>query len=1666
MKTSLLSALWIALASLSLHAQMYVDGDTLYGHEWINHNQTYLKLTVSQDGIYRISGQTLSAAGVPVSSLSANAFTLIHLGQPVPLRTSTSGVLSATDYLEFYGQQNRSELDSFLFADPARDLLNPYYSLFTDTSAYYLTWDANATHPRYQLAPNDLSNPPAPAPYFWHTQVEEYHNAFAKKRADGYIYDSQFLIEGFTRGFSANRQFVVPSPHVYTNGPTSTLTARMAVRDDGFHHQTLSIDNTVVVDTSFGGYRLMHYPLPVTTSSIGNDVRLRVVNDFDNKDRAAVSYVSLRYPRLFNFDGADYFAFNIAASSSPTYLEIDNFDVSGGAAPLLYDRTHQQYFVTVVEATSGRIRIQLPHSTRERQLILFNPNTAPIAITELQPTAFIDFDQLDAEYIIISNERLYSEAGTGINWVQRYADYRSSAAGGGHRSVVVNVDDLFEQFAYGIKRTPQAIKNFGHYVVKYWNNPQYVLLMGKAIEYDDLRTSNGLAANAHLALVPTHSFVGGDNLLLAETGKNIPVLPLGRIAAISPTEVKLYLEKVQAYEAARNAPQTLADKAWMKRIVHLGGGDPTIQTAIKNSLAAMGGILTESEYGAELITFLKTSADPIQISQTQRLTDLINDGVSVITFFGHSYAGGFDVSLDDPSFYENSGRYPVILSYGCYSGRIHAQDRGISENFVFQEDKGAIAFMSSNGVATVSGLNSFGRAFYEDMGLDNYGKGIGDHLRNANIRTQFSTGNAVRQMTLHGDPALRINTHTGPDFLVDTRSVQVSPSVVDIQLDSFTLNFEAYNLGSHRTQTMRISISQELPDGSLVPLVTDSVPTFPARQAFAYRLPTLGEVAVGLNRLRVTLDTNDDVAELPLPAAESNNQLLDPNGQAGIPVFFTSSSVQPILPTPYGIVGTPNVTLQATTSSALLPTQQYLFELDTTPQFDSPQLIRHQVAQGGGVISWTPSVSWQDSTVYYWRVAGDTLSDGSITWKASSFLWLDGVADGWNQSHYYQYADNGFVNMRLDSTTRNIAFIDDFKDLIAKNNVTFSNLDMVDVSLGNEFIANYIPSVMAGADLMFVVLDSFNLTPWTNPPGGLYGSINTHASRSWRAFPFPAATMSQRQAILHFLDTVVTSGSYVLMMTIQTAYNDSYYPDLWAADSLTLGRNLFSYLESQGAQRIRNTATGGAVPYLLLYQKNNGLLAERLADTVTQVITHVEPIAGSWDQGYTQSVVIGPARQWQQLKWRIDAQPNDQYHLNVLAPQPDNSDTILLAGLQSLDTSLAHIDAARYPYLRLQLDASDVTDRTAPTLGHWRVLYQGIPELAIVPEQHYSFYADTILQGDMVRLSVAIQNLSTYASDSILVRHVTRDAVNTQLIDSLVIRPLAGGDTAHISLAIPTEALNGAASTTLVINADERTPERYRTNNTLVQNFYIEGDQRHPLLEVTFDGSRILNGDIVSAAPQILVQLKDENPYLALDDTALFKLWIVHPDGVQRRYYVSDPAVQFYPASAESLSAAQNRARIELMPTFEADGLYELIIQAEDRSGNASGSVDYKVQFEVINEATISNVLNYPNPFTTSTQFVFTLTGNTVPDDLRIQIYTVSGRLVREIRQEELGPLKVGLNRTDFRWDGTDEYGDRLANGVYLYRVIARQDGEDLGEHYTPTSRYFKNGFGKMVLLR
>jgi hypothetical protein len=222
----------------------------------------------------------------------------------------------------------------------------------------------------------------------------------------------------------------------------------------------------------------------------------------------------------------------------------------------------------------------------------------------------------------------------------------------------------------------------------------------------------------------------------------------------------------------------------------------------------------------------------------------------------------------------------------------------------------------------------------------------------------------------------------------------------------------------------------------------------------------------------------------------------------------------------------------------------------------------------------------------------------------------------------------------------------------------------------------------------------------------------------------------------------------------------------------------------------------------------------------------------------------------------------------------------------------------------------------------------------------------------------------------------------------------------------------------------------------------------------------------VSARPLIRILLKDENKHNLINDTSLIQLSM---NSETDPTFVTIPfdgtICKFIPAE----SNGKNEAYIEYRPTL-ADNTYTIQVAAKDKAGNTVGATNkkYEIGFVVFNKPTITNVLNYPNPFSTATQFVFTMTGSEIPSQFKIQIISVTGKVVKEITKSELGNLHIGRNITDYRWDGRDQYGQLLGNGVYLYRVITNNSqGEDIElNKNNAVDKFFKNGYGKLYIMR
>ncbi len=1425
----------------------------------------------------------------------------------------------------------------------------------------------------------------------------------------------------------------------------------------------------MLFDTVFDGYKTLRLTTTIAPSDIQNlssqfDYTNVLVPGATNPGNLAVAFTYLKYAHTFDLEAAGEFDLwipNVAQARSQ--LDITNF--SANSTVHFYDLTNRKRCDVAFNA--GVYNLNIANSGNEKACFITSDNQIQ-QIPTLYPANYngtmrnlMTLGQ-NSDYIIITNKKLMNESFA-------YANYRNSK---GFNVALVDIDEIYEQFSYGIPKNPLAIRRFSEMAMDVWTTkPQHLFIVGKGISHDLMRQD---ISNYNECLVPSMGYPPSDGLLTSRINGALyePVIPVGRLAANNGTEVLDYLTKVSEYEGVHDETYRLN----MKNVLHFGGGTSYSQQQLfKAYLDLYKNRLQDTLYGANVFTFLKTSAAPIQITASDSIRGLINNGVSIITFFGHASVSGFDQNIDEPNTYSNDqGKYPFLVANACFVGNIHLPNglgQSTSENYVLVPQRGAIAFLAQAGGGIDNMLFQYTSEFFKNMGAVNYGKSIGSNMQKAIQTIQVPNIDILKEvcleMTLHGDPALVINSYPQPDYMLSQPNVFYTPQSITANIDSFEVNVIVTNLGRAINDSIVIELKRTLPDGATVLTYNKIIQGVHYNDTVVFRLPVDHLKGIGFNQFMITADALFKVTEI----SEMNNVI-------STSLFIPSSEITPIYPYEYAVYPKNTVTLKASTGDPFAVAKNYKFELDTTDLFNSPFKLSQIVNHIGGVVTWTPPVTLQDSMVFYWRVSRDSVDTTGYLWRESSFQYINGKS-GWGQAHFFQFKKDEFTFLDYNRAQRKFNFVTNTKLLTAK---TYSNSDIshlfateykLDSDLQDYGGCSFIPAIHVA------VIDSLTLQPWGtfwtdpqnvqyNPTHSFNNANDNHNCQDNIDKFFIFRTNDATQMI--GLDTLlnrVPKGNYIVAWTWLQGNFQS-----WANNS---AMNTFQTLGADSIATLGDTRSwiffakkGYPNTKIELMNQGQGANEELLIST---------PLVNNWTFGEIGSAIIGPSVRWDSLHWRQSALENPTYdsiRLQVTGVKLTGEENILYNAIQPAqgDMAINAINAPTYPFLKLNAYTIDDTNYTAAQLKRWQVIYEGVPEAAVNPILGYSASGSTINEGDNFNFSVAIQNVSDYKMDSLLVKYWLED--KNRVLHPIAIKrndSLRVGQSILASVSIPTLGFSG--NNTLWMEANPSVPpgnnydqlEQYHFNNYASLRFTAKGDKINPLLDVTFDGIHILDGDIVSAKPAIMIQLNDENKYLVLNDTSSFQIYLKAPNSqLSQRVYFRKGGIDqliFTPASLPS-----NKANILYNAIFPVDGKYELLVQAQDASKNKSGNLDYRITFEVINKSSITEVMNYPNPFTTSTRFVYTLTGSEIPTYFKIQIMTITGKVIREITQDELGLIHIGRNISEYAWDGTDEFGDRLANGVYLYKVTTRLNSDIIEHRTTEADQYFTKGFGKMYLMR
>lgn len=1623
--------------------------------DWFDAGQEWYQLVVNQDGVYEVDVQELTQAGFPSDQVDADRLRLYHRGEQIPVeieKNAAGTTLQPGDKIRFVGRRNTSENELWAYGYDEDNQSSSWFSNYTDNSYYWFTWSETGTGKRFEEYDEPLVE----------ATLEGYRDTVHVERENtgyflGYGPEAELPVITEAEGFywqeinlrnqnRVNRQVDVDSPGLLLSDSLITFRAQFAARSVG--------DRTVRLDVLHDrGGQISYHPLGQNSwsgqqmESVSGtlapgrlieldelDIRLSIFNDNSNRSSTNtifLDWLEVTYYREFSFDGSgNQYFFSTAVDGNSSIKFSDEF--SSGETVRVYNESTGLTFHGREDGTRRGFFNPVPSPEPQNYAAVRGEDYRSVpAIQRYTEPEDLFSETNSGEYLIITRSVFMEEA-------ERYAEYRSRR--NDFESKVVDAADIYNQFGYGAPK-PIAIRRFLFYAMDNWQHPpEYVFILADAsqqfrnspIREYEIPSFGHPASDSWFSM----NYLGGDDWRIR--------IPVGRLTARDPAEITDYLDKVQQYEADR---ATL--ERWEKRVALLSGGavrdeDDGEQQRLYNINRELAQAAANSQIAADTVLFRKEGEQPLDGTSRRELTNVIDDGTVLLQFFGHSSPDSWDLLTDNPENFNNHGRSTVVLSLGCYSGLFtESQDRIISEEFVYAENA-AVAYIGGTGRGYISSLSRYSEFFYDAVFQEQVHY-LGDiNRRTVDRMLARSTIPDDRDLALMqntmllGDPAIELTFPDKPDYTFDADAVQVEPDPTNLADSTMEVNVSIRNLGVRTDQRVDVQLRHTTPEQQQSDYYQPLDPV--ARTgSVTFDLP-LTEDDAGRHDFEFRIDP-----ELLLDEFSRANNELEANHQ----VFSTGLDILHPLDEAILTERTPEFYVSSPTAA---DGQTYEFQLDTTATFFAPLQPTDVVQSDSLTVPWQPDMELEHGKTYWWRGRVDR-PDAEDNWRQASF-YVDTTLTGnwWHQNKDHFSENETSPSMRYDDRVQEFSFEPVNMEISASTNSWTHSRQTENHDFPASIFVNGVEFARLNISFHVMVID------------GNTGEITLDQHYDLHAGQFTNPGAESRQAFINAINNI-NEGDYVVMRVRNFR--------LIQPTSRLMDQELMDVIRSVGGFKAGGGVDGESPTQLqttdgyILFGRKGAEDPDEVSEYIQRtgkmeadtVFTFNEPV------GEMSSPRIGPARQWDELVMEADhANPNSSVFVDIYGQRGmrDEPEYIHTAGgfEDSVTVDLQDISAREYPYLKMTARFADESRQSTPQMDNWKIRYEPVPELALDPNEIY-VKSDSIEEGYSYDFGMKLRNIGFTPADKAVVaftgifdgevRELSRDTVKT--IDP--------GETRFVDTSV--ETLGRIGTHRLQVEITEDYPDLYRYNNLYSHEFEVISDTTAPRLEVFVDNqflppvsrpiTEIDHPDLpfVSAEPVIDIYWEDPNPYIRMEDSTLFEIELFGGDDESnpRVYDASSPEVTFEPAEPEK--GTKNEAYVQFRPNLSeaADSVYTMRVTARDQSFNtAEGDDGFLMSFRVSNQSDIQSFYPYPNPMSNFTTFAFNLQGHTPEqvDDLRLRIFTPSGQPVRtfdllnEDYKLESGRLEIGWNK--LRWDGRDEDGHRLANGVYLYHVHFRADGE------------------------
>ena len=1658
---------------------------------WYDPSKSYYKIYLKKKGVYRITYEQLVAAGVLLNNVLISKLELLNEGEQVPIYVSDNnndGIFNTGDFIEFVGSPPKS---------------TPYAesNIYNIDNVYFFSTEADSAGLRY--IGKDCSN--KQWDYTFQTNYTKLHfekdslyenlGYAGDDKRDFWLWDKVSGQHGsiqhaFEYHFDGLKNLEPDSTQIKVKVQLQGLTTNSGCSTD--HNAYITITNQPVGSIAWSGQNTATFEKTISLSKenvqiypTGNIMQIHVNGDacsLTSTDEIAVNWFEVFYWRDNRADTNHiefssppnitgkirYWTWLFIRDSIKIFVPQKNVIIKN--ALITHDQYNSAFFVDSVSFPVDYFCVGYDYFL------------SPDSITKSVQSDLRNSSN-GADYIIIAHPDFKSVA-------ERLANFRNNnfpdSSITNPRIKIAYTNQIYNEFSNGLL-DPYAIKNFVSYAFSNWEKPSaaYVVLLGDMSH--DYRQLLSTSRKSFVPSIPYYSHTLGesvsDNMIVAVSDNIHPDLAIGRLSCETVAEGNVLVDKLINYPLDNT-------KSWKQNILLLSSGlnqaDEDNLELNDASVELEQSYVIPNGFNSTKVIRYPNRPEYLQFQGAgSEIRNEINEGAALVNYYGHGGGYQWDLTFlnDDIYLLNNGGRLPVILSVTCYTAYFDDQDV-FGEQFNKVPGKGSIGFFGNVGL-TYWSVGTFvdNLIFDEIFNKKNYLTGkVFQFAKNIMPAIGYNSSQ-IALLTYLGDPVLKLALPDKPDFRVSSAGISFEKEN-EIVNDTLKIKINIQNLGVlFPSDSVTIQLFVESLDTTFQ-LGENKLGSFGLKDSTYFTwIPRIAGnysfiVKVNEENIIPELDHSDNIAKNSI-------------------IVYNLQNPSIISPVDGFTLQTSSVEFRiADIGYFLSQPMNYFIQIDTNINFNNP-VSSSSISPSLGLVLWkSPPLP---KGIYFWRSRIYNGKDSSGWSVPRTFSILNSTQNGYFVQGKQLVLFNHYnMNISDSGLTLNTVYLPPkpfIENLLEDIIITSSVLDstgMTSITTDGSYI--YIGNIwyyalkynLHGYSKIYRFGTGLNGTV----KGLFYGTLpNFYAPIKNSMFylsdgfiyvtdgePYSllkvdiytgdTARVFLKDGLLNWDNAKIQKGAfylsadsnYVYNLTVKDTSGNNHYvlrtfnpknnwslikPDMQLSGTSYSGFSSFfvadgfiypyENYENGFIRRIR--ISDGVFEeewisynpfqnyYAWCYDSENNLVYTSVYSNKS-VAPKISKFKGKYIDatGSVTTSEIGPAAEWNNLNLNIVNRDNlSAFKVSLLGKNTGTNqwDTLKTNFMPPLN--IGNLDSRKYKYIKLGINLwdSSFTSTSPVKLKSVSVDYTSPPDISLLKDE-MTLSQDSVLQGVPVNIKLRLHNYGLSNADSVQL-NLFLNSNNSPFYSKAI---FVHADSA-VDISATIQTANLLSSNIINATAVLSSGEFYTFNNSTSKNLFIIVDSLKPSFSITFDGNEILNGDIVSSKPIVIISVKDTDTLPV--DTSKF---IISFDGNPFNFSGTD--IMF-----TEIPYPNAHTEIRWTPVL-ADGKHTISFIVRGPSGNYSDSLAHTLEFYTSNQTDIQNVFNYPNPFNDNTNFTFQLTGANIPEKFTIKIFTVAGRLIKNIIVPQ-SDLQIGFNK--IYWDGRDEDGSLLANGVYFYKIIIKNNG-------------------------